>query len=115
MNNLLTSVEHCTGLTDARLGEALARRAGFAPLSARRIQAWRDGSDAMPGWVERECVQWLVELWSRERAECGAARLWEVDRKYTRMLDQLTIAELMALLRQRAPAPRLAGQPRETG
>jgi hypothetical protein len=68
----------------------------------------------MPGWVERECICWLVELWSRERAECGAARLWEVDRKYTRMLDQLTIAELMTLLRRCAPSTAPAEIPRET-
>lgn len=101
MQNLLESIEHCTGLSNAEVGIALARRAGFAPVSARRIQAWRDGADAMPSWVERECIHWLVELWSRERNDCGAARLWDVDRKYTRLLDQLTIAELMTLLRER--------------
>ncbi len=106
MNNVLTSLKECTGLTESRLGVALARRAGLAPFSARRIHAWRDGSDAMPGSVERECVYWLVEIWAVERANCGASRLWEVDCKFTRMLDQFTIAELMALLRDRAPLRR---------
>ncbi len=110
MQNLLENLARCAELTDAELGVTLARRAGFAPMSARRIRAWRVGDEPIPSWVERECVYWLIERWSQERGACGAGRLWDVDRKYTRLLDQFTIAELMAMLRSRraestAPSP----------
>jgi hypothetical protein len=99
MPNLIDQIQTCTGLSDAHLGVALARRAGYAPASAHEVAHWRSGQTPMPTWAERTCVQWIVELWRADRDDCNAQQLWQVDQKYTRMLGDFTVADLMRMIR----------------
>lgn len=97
--NPLEQLKLCTGMTNAQLGTALARRAGNAPVSATQFERWCNGTATIPQWVERASLTWLVELWRAERSGCAANELYRIDQKYTRMLKDFTVAEVMQLLR----------------
>lgn len=97
--SLIESLRRCTGLADAQLCSALAQRAGCAAPTVHLLQAWDGGDTAMPAWVERYCAEWIVELWRNERASCTARDLLQVDQKFTRLLRDYSVADLLAVLR----------------
>ena len=96
-SNLVDHLRTCTGLSDAQLEQQIAQRAGYAALGAHVLRQWQEGKTPMPKSAERVAVLWIVELWRAERDGCSAQHLWPVDRKYTRMLEGFTIADIVRL------------------
>lgn len=90
-------------MADTQLCFELAQRAGCAVPSEHLLRAWDTGNIAMPEWVERSCAEWIVELWQRERATCDARQLLGIDQKYTGLLRDYSVADLMAVLRRVTP------------
>jgi hypothetical protein len=97
--SIIESLRRCTGLADAQLCSALAARARSDVPTVILLQAWDAGDIAMPAWVERGCAEWIVELWRSERAACDARELLAIDRKFSRLLRDYSVMELMAVLR----------------
>lgn len=96
--SLIDSLRRCTGLADAQLCAALAERSGHAAPTLHLLHAWDSGVIAMPAWVERFCAEWIVELWRSERSTCDARALLTIDRKYTRLLSDYSVGDLMTVL-----------------
>lgn len=100
MNDLIEHLKTLTNLSDQQIGEELARRGGQTPLDRHKFSQWNSGILPTPAWLERAAARWIIELWQSERNECESKDLWAVDKKYSKMLNFLTVAEIIGILNE---------------
>ena len=61
------------------------------------IQDWVKDESMIPDWASRAAASWLIEMWLSERDGCDAGSLLKVDEKYTRLLRDFSLSDIIAM------------------
>ena len=100
MKNLIHELIVSMELPYVEVGEGITRRA--APFRPRfnDIRQWAEESASVPDWANRAAALWLLEFWMNERDACEADGLLKVDEKYTRLLRDYSMGEIIEMRNQ---------------
>ena len=94
--NLVHVLHHSFGIPKHTIGGGIEQRCG-QQVDAREIDYWLDEQAHLPDWVHRAAALWVIELWMNERDACVAENLLKVDEKYTRLLRDYTMGQIIAM------------------
>ena len=110
MNNLIHELNVAMGLSLDEIGSGLEARAVALQAQgqqskgqqadAREIRLWVKPDAEVPDWARRAAALWVIEFWLNERDSCGAEQLLKVDEKYTRLLRDFSMGEIIAMRNQ---------------
>ena len=95
--NLVFELQQNFDLSADDIAAGLARRAEEGCDIPRAIDKWLQQEAILPECVKKAAASWVIEFWLNERDQCEAARLLLVDKKYTRLLRDFTLVEVIAL------------------
>lgn len=103
--NLIHELNINMGLSVTEIGDGLEMRAlrqlGHAhQADARELLLWIRPDAELPDWVRHAAALWVIEFWLNERDNCGAEQLLQVDAKYTRLLRDFSMGEIIAMRNQ---------------
>lgn len=94
--NLVHVLHHSFGVPKHNIGDGIEQRCG-QQVDAREIELWLDEQSQLPDWVHRAAALWIIELWMNERDTCEAGSLLKVDEKYTRLLRDYNMGQIIAM------------------
>lgn len=60
------------------------------------ITIWLDPQVELPKWVTQAATRWVLEMWMDERDACSPGELLAVDKKFTHILRNYSMAEIIA-------------------
>jgi hypothetical protein len=71
-------------------------------IDAREISIWITDVESVPSWANRAAALWIIEFWMNERDTCEAEGLLRVDEKYTRLLRDFSMGDIITMRSQLA-------------
>lgn len=95
--NLLTVLNHSFGLSVEQIEQGIVLRANRVYADTYLIEDWFKDESLIPKWAKRAAASWLIELWLSERDACDASELLKVDEKYTRLLRDFSLSDIIAM------------------
>lgn len=98
--NILQELKNAVGLSLDEIGHGIATRANIDIRQVKDIGGWIENTHRTPRWVSRAAALWIVELWLKERDTCALQSLLSVDKKYTHLLRNFTLAEIIEFRNQ---------------
>jgi hypothetical protein len=96
-NNLIAELHSRFGFSLQDIQRGIAARVNGVDAEALDIKKWLDNVDIIPKWASRGAASWIIELWMGERDACEPTELLQVDKKYTAMLKNFSMADIIAL------------------
>ena len=107
--NLLNVLNHNFGLSIDQIEQGLILRANKIYADTYFINDWLKDETMVPDWASRAAASWLIEMWMSERDGCEASGLLKVDEKYTRLLRDFSLSDIIAMRNELArPNPGVA-------
>lgn len=94
--NLIYVLHHSFAIPKHHIGSGIEQRAG-QQVDAREIDFWIKESAELPEWAHQAAALWIIELWMQERDACEAQQLLKVDEKYTRLLRDYNMGQIIAM------------------
>jgi hypothetical protein len=98
--SILQELKNEVGLSLDEIGDGLATRANTDSKQVKDIGDWIENPDQIPNWVGRAAGLWIVELWLKERDTCGPQHLLSIDEKYTQLLRNFSMTEIIEFRNQ---------------
>lgn len=95
--NLLRTLLETTGLPLDKIEQGLILRANKIYADTHFIADWVDDESLIPDWANRAAASWVIELWMLERDAVESSQLLKVDEKYTRMLKDFSLSDIIAM------------------
>lgn len=95
--NLLTVLNHSFGLSIEQIEQGIVLRANKVYADTYFIEDWFKDESLIPKWANRAAASWVIEMWLAERDACTASELLTVDEKYTRLLRDFTLSDIIAM------------------
>jgi len=95
--NLLQALRDSFGMSVGEIEQGLISRAKKVYTDTYFIDDWLQHENKVPEWVNRAAATWLMELWLEERDACESAQLLGVDKKYTRLLKDFSLSDIIAI------------------
>jgi hypothetical protein len=96
-NNLIAELHDKFGFSFQDIQQGIASRVAGVDAEALDINKWLDNADTIPKWASRGAASWIIELWMQERDACEPTKLLQVDKKYTGLLKNFSMADIIAL------------------
>jgi hypothetical protein len=100
MTNLIESLQQTLGLSTTQICEALCCHYTAQKLDPELIEQWLSRTEALPKEVNQAAALVVIEQWMAKRDSCGPTELLAVDKQFTRLLRDFSMAEIIALRRQ---------------
>ena len=100
MTKLIESLHQTLGLSTTQISEALSRHNNAQQISPEIVSQWLAGDEAMPDRLNHAAALVIIECWMETRDSCDPTELLAVDKKFTRMLRDFSMAEIINLRRQ---------------
>ncbi|WP_455205640.1 hypothetical protein [Kaarinaea lacus] len=97
MNSLLTELNSTFGFTAEQIKRGIACRVDGVDAEALDINKWIQSDGSMPSWAKRAAASWVIELWMNERDACEPTELLKVDNRYSRILKDFSMADIIAM------------------
>lgn len=97
LSNLLAELNATFGFSVKQIQAAIAARVDGVDSDLLDIEKWIDETDVIPAWANRAAAKWIIELWMIDRDACDPTELLKVDKKYTRLLKNFSMAEIIAM------------------
>jgi hypothetical protein len=95
--NLIAELHNRFGYAVADIQQGIAARVAGVDADALDVRKWLDNVDIIPKWASRGAAHWIIELWMAERDACKPDELLRVDKKYTGLLKNFSMAEIITL------------------
>ncbi|KPJ94391.1 MAG: hypothetical protein AMJ55_06460 [Gammaproteobacteria bacterium SG8_15] len=95
--NLLTVLNSSFGLSLEQIEQGLVLRANKVYADTYYIEDWLKDEKLIPDWASRAAASWLIEMWLSERDACNSSELLKVDEKYTRLLRDFSLSDIIAM------------------
>lgn len=95
--NILRTLQETTGLTLEKIEQGLVLRANKIYADTHFIRDWLEDESLIPDWANRAAASWVIELWMLERDAVESSQLLKVDEKYTRMLKDFSLSDIIAM------------------
>lgn len=95
--NLLTVLNDSFGLSVDQIEQGIVLRANKVYADTYFIADWLEDESLIPDWASRAAASWVIELWLSERDACDATKLLKVDEKYTRLLRDFSLSDIIAI------------------
>ncbi|HEY5603418.1 MAG TPA: hypothetical protein VIM41_09930 [Gammaproteobacteria bacterium] len=95
--NLLNVLNSSFGLSLDQIEQGIVLRANKMYADTYYIEDWLKDEKLVPDWACRAAASWLIEMWLAERDACNAAELLRIDEKYTRLLRDFTLSDIIAM------------------
>ncbi|MDH5323926.1 MAG: hypothetical protein OEZ68_03055 [Gammaproteobacteria bacterium] len=99
MNNLIRELNHSMNLSPEQIQQTLEQR---APQQALNVSTWIQDDSSMPTALRHCVVMWIMEIWAKERDACSAKQLLDVDNKFSRILRDYSLTDLIAFKKELA-------------
>ncbi|MCI0507831.1 MAG: hypothetical protein L0Z73_17215 [Gammaproteobacteria bacterium] len=107
--NLLTVLNSSFGLSLEQIEQGIVLRANKVYADTYFIEDWLRDEKLIPKWASRAAASWVVEMWLSERDACASSELLGVDEKYTRLLRDFSLSDIIAM-RSELSHPANVGQ-----
>jgi hypothetical protein len=107
--NLLTVLNSSFGLSLEQIEQGIVLRANKVYADTYFIEDWLRDEKLIPKWASRAAASWVVEMWLSERDGCASSELLRVDEKYTRLLRDFSLSDIIAM-RSELSRPAGVGQ-----
>ena len=95
--NILQALKDTTGLSLAQIEQGLVLRANKIYADTYTIEEWLTDKSLIPEWASRAAASWLIEMWMLERDAVESSQLLRVDEKFTRMLRDFSLTDIIAM------------------
>lgn len=95
--NLITVLNNSFGLSLDQIEQGIVLRANKIYADTYFINDWLKDESMIPDWASRAAASWLIEMWLAERDGCDATTLLKVDEKYTRLLRDFSLSDIIAM------------------
>jgi len=95
--NLITVLNNSFGLSLDQIEQGIVLRANKVYADTYFIQDWLKDEALIPRWANRAAASWVIEMWLSERDNCEASGLLKVDEKYTRLLRDFSLSDIIAM------------------
>jgi hypothetical protein len=95
--NLINVLNSRFGYSLLEIQQGIAARVDGVDAEALDIKKWMDNVDTIPKWANRGAARWIIELWMTERDTCEPGELLVVDKKYTALLKNFSMADIIAM------------------
>lgn len=96
-NNLIAELHNRFGFTIGDIQQGIAARVIGVDAEVLDVRRWMDKVDTIPKWASRGAASWIIELWMADRDACKPTELLQVDKKYTGLLKDFSMAEIITL------------------
>ena len=107
--NLITVLNNSFDMSLDQIEQGIVLRANKIYADTYFIHDWIKDESLIPGWANRAAASWLIEMWLSERDGCDASSLLKVDEKYTRLLRDFSLSDIIAMRNELArPSPNVA-------
>ena len=97
MNNLIRELNQSINLSLEQIQQGLSSRAPQAQLD---IENWLSDDSDMPSSLRHNVVMWIMEIWAKERDACNAKQLLDVDNKFSRILRDYSLTDIIAFKKE---------------
>lgn len=97
MNSLLTELHSTFGFTFEEIKQGIACRVDGVDADVLDIDKWIYSAERMPSWAKRAAASWIIELWMKDRDACEPTELLKVDNRYSRILKDFSMADIIAM------------------
>lgn len=99
MNNLIRELNQSMNFSLEQIQQGLSKRINdTAPMEV--VEAWLKDDASMPETLRHTVVMWIMELWAKERDACTAKQLLDVDNKYSRILRDYNLTDIIAFKKE---------------
>jgi len=106
--NLILVLNNSFGLSIDQIEQGIVLRANKIYADTYFIHDWLKDESMVPDWASRAAASWLIEMWMGERDGCEASNLLKVDEKYTRLLRDFSLSDIIAMRNELArPNPNV--------
>ena len=95
--NLITVLNNSFGLSLDQIEQGIVLRANKVYADTYFIEDWLKDESLIPKWANRAAASWVIEMWLSERDSCDASGLLQVDEKYTRLLRDFSLSDIIAM------------------
>lgn len=95
--NLITVLNNSFGLSLDQIEQGIVLRANKVYADTYFIEDWLQDESLIPKWANRAAASWVIEMWMSERDSCDATGLLKVDKKYTRLLRDFSLSDIIAM------------------
>ena len=95
--NLITVLNSSFGLSMDQIEQGIVLRANKVYADTYFIDEWLKDESLIPKWASRAAASWVIEMWLSERDTCDATGLLKVDEKYTRLLRDFSLSDIIAM------------------
>jgi hypothetical protein len=96
-HNLIAELNMRFGYSLQQIRQGIAERVDGVDADVLDVNKWLNNVDTIPRWANRGAARWIIELWMTERDACEPAELLQVDKKYTGMLKNFSMADIIAM------------------
>lgn len=97
MHNLICELGSTFGYTNDQIKNGIAQRNEGVDAIALNVEQWKHNDAAIPRWANRAAARWVIEIWMKERDSCDAAELLAVDKRFTRILSDFSMGEIISM------------------
>lgn len=97
VHNLIAELNQTFGFSLLEIQQGIARRVAGVDAEVLDISKWMNKVDTIPRWANRGAACWIIELWMAERDACEPTKLLQVDKKYTGLLRNFSMADIIAM------------------
>ena len=98
--NLIRELHIAFSIPLRQIEQGIILRANKIYADTYFIEDWLNEEQLIPDWAKRAAAVWIIEMWMQERDNCGAATLLKIDEKYTRMLKDFSLADILVMRNQ---------------
>jgi hypothetical protein len=95
--NLIAELHTQFGFSLREIQHGIAARIDGVDADVLDVKKWLDNVDTIPKWAARGAAHWIIELWMAERDACEPTELLQVDKKYTGLLKNFSMAEIIGM------------------
>jgi len=95
--NLITVLNNSFGLSIDQIEQGIVLRANKVYADTYFIHDWLKDETMVPDWASRAAASWLIEMWMAERDGCDSSNLLKVDEKFTRLLRDFSLSDIIAM------------------
>ena len=95
--NLIAELNARFGFSLHDIQQGIAARVDGVDADVLDVKKWLDNVDKIPSWARKGAALWVIELWMAERDACEPTELLMVDKKYTGLLKQFSMGEIIAM------------------
>jgi hypothetical protein len=96
-HNLIAELNMRFGYSLQQIQQGIAERVDGVDADVLDVNKWLNNVDTIPKWANRGAARWIIELWMAERDACEPTELLQVDKKYTAMLKNFSMADIIAM------------------